>query len=140
MIVAVDTNVVLDCLVPDAEYHVLSLEQVRSLSSNGHTLVACEIVGAEVATGASDPLDAVAWMDWLSIGFDPLERDASLVAAAAWQQYRSDGGTRQRLVPDFLVGAHAITCTDALLTRDRGFQRRYFPDLVIYDPATPETQ
>jgi hypothetical protein len=37
-------------------------------------------------------------------------------------------------VPDFLVGAHALERADALLTRDRGFYRRYFKGLRIIEP------
>ena len=36
---------------------------------------------------------------------------------------------------DFLIGAHALECADALVTRDRGFMRRWFSDLKIVDPS-----
>jgi predicted nucleic acid-binding protein len=38
------------------------------------------------------------------------------------------------VVADLLVGAHAAHQADRLLTRDRGFFRRYFDDLMVLDP------
>jgi len=44
-------------------------------------------------------------------------------------------GRRDRLIADFLVGAHALSRAERLLTRDRGFYRRYFENLSVLDPS-----
>ncbi|HXC45052.1 MAG TPA: hypothetical protein VNU24_00485, partial [Solirubrobacteraceae bacterium] len=72
----------------------------------------------------------------LRIDFSTIDQPSSLVTAQAWRAYRRAGGTRTRVIADFLIGAHAMVKADRLLTRDRGFYRRYFADLAILDPAT----
>ena len=59
----------------------------------------------------------------------------ALAAGRCWQEYRKAGGSRERVIADFLIGAHAAARADRLLTRDRGFYRNCFPGLPILDPS-----
>src|SRR5690606_28959963 len=99
------------------------------------SLVACVPVWTEVSAYFPSPDHAARAMDHLGVAFVPMDGDAALVAAAAWQAYRRRGGARTRVVADFLVGAHALSHADRLLTRDARFHRSYFADLVVIDPA-----
>ena len=60
----------------------------------------------------------------------------ALAASKAWKVYRSRGGQRERVVTDFLIGAHASSQAERLLTRDRGFYRTCFARLRVLDPLT----
>jgi len=69
------------------------------------------------------------------VEFQPLSLEAALRAGTTWHGYRKQRGSRERMVADFLIGAHALTRCDRLLTRDRGFYRKYFSKLAIFDPS-----
>lgn len=44
---------------------------------------------------------------------------------------RSGGGSPRRLLPDFVIGAHALLQADSLLTLDADFYKLYFPELKL---------
>lgn len=134
MITAVDTSVLLDVFADDPRFMRDSRDALRSALKSGG-VVACEVVWAETAAFFPSPEAAVDAMQTVGIGFDPLTRESALAAAAAWARYRAKGGRRARVSADFLIGAHAATQADRLLTRDRGFYRSYFRHLGVFDPS-----
>ena len=52
------------------------------------------------------------------------------------RKYRRSGGLRERVLPDFLIGAHAAVKSYRILTRDAARYRTYFPDVDIIAPDT----
>jgi predicted nucleic acid-binding protein len=134
VITAVDTSVLLDVFGADATFGPGSSAALRTALDEGG-LVACEVVWAETAASFPAAADAQGALTQLRIDFSPLDERASLAAGASWRGYRQAGGTRERVVADFLIGAHAMLHADRLLTRDRGFYRRYFTTLPIVDPS-----
>lgn len=98
-------------------------------------MVACEVVWTEIASGFGSGSDAARMLDSLGISFAPLDRADALSAGEAFRAYRDAGGKRERVVADFLIGAHAAANADRLLTRDRGFFRTYFASVEVFDPS-----
>ena len=96
-------------------------------------LVACDIVWAEVTSWFAERSEIEDALHTHGIAYDSVSADAAMAAGQAWGQHRAGGGPRERLVADFLIGAHAATQADRLLTRDRGFYRRYFGSVTIVD-------
>jgi predicted nucleic acid-binding protein len=48
--------------------------------------------------------------------------------------FRNRFGHRERVVADFLIGAHALLQCQGLITRDAGFFRDYFKGLKVIVP------
>jgi len=134
LITAVDTNVLIDVLDPDPQFGLASAAALRACEAQG-ALIACEVVWAETAAAFPSTDEAAVALEKLRLSFSPLDESAALQAARSWRAYRDAGGSRTRMVADFLVAAHAATHADRLLTRDRGFYRRYFGELELVDPA-----
>ncbi|MFQ6026863.1 MAG: type II toxin-antitoxin system VapC family toxin [Dehalococcoidia bacterium] len=154
MITALDTNVLLDILIPGAPHAA----QSKALLDEAHqagAMVINEVVYADLASQfpSQDSLDE--FLERTGIRLEPSQREALYAAAEAWQIYLSRRGPalqcaqcgqpqsmtctscgnpiqfRQHVLPDFLIGGHAAKQGDQLLTRDRGYYHTYFPDLVL---------
>lgn len=134
MITAVDTNILLDIFGADPQFGPSSAQALKCCLAEG-AVVACPLVWTETGVGFPDEAMFLQAMHTLRIGFSAIPQSVTLQASKAWRQYRANGGKRTRVAADFLIGAHAMVICDRLLTRDRGFYRRYFEKLVILDPS-----
>lgn len=133
---AVDSSVLLDVLLPDPVFGPDSATALREAIDSG-VVVACEIVWAEVRAAFSNDEEFNQAIEKLGVQFDGVGSQAAAMAGALWRQYRSRAkdSARAHLIPDFVVGAHALLQTETLLGRDRGFYRRYFTNLKLIDPS-----
>jgi predicted nucleic acid-binding protein len=59
---------------------------------------------------------------------------AAFLAGHAHADYRRAGGTREAVLPDFLIGAHAAVTGRPLLTRDRRRVAAYIPGATLIAP------
>ncbi|MEX0833410.1 MAG: type II toxin-antitoxin system VapC family toxin [Actinomycetota bacterium] len=135
MITAVDTNVVLDVFSGDPVFSATSRQRILEAQEFG-AVTACDVVWAEVAAWFPDSASAADALGKLDIRFAALDPAVPLAAGPAFSAYRKAGGSRDRIVADFLIGAHAWLRSDGLLTRDKGFYRTYFKKLKVIDPST----
>ena len=135
MITAVDTNILVDVMSVDPTFGEASAQALRRCVREGG-VVASDVVWAEVAAGFPEVDVLTNALAHLGIEFSPMTQRGAEVASRAWRHYRTQGGPRNRIVADFLIGGHAYVQADRLLSRDRGFVRRYFPDLVVLDPTS----
>lgn len=158
MIIAVDTNVLLDILLQDPAYCESSKATLTEALKRG-TLIISEVVYAELASQFVDEEEEdklEEFLEDLRIVLKPSNRDVLRAAARAWKAYTarrreelqcpqcghkslvrcercsSVVTTRQHIISDFLIGAHAQVFAGALLSRDRGYYRTYFRDLPLF--------
>ncbi|MFH0750819.1 MAG: type II toxin-antitoxin system VapC family toxin [Chloroflexota bacterium] len=134
MITAVDTSVLLDIFFDEPAFRPLSLAALRACLAAG-PILACDVVWAEVRAVFGDDEAAARVLAGFPVTYSAIDARTASRAGAAWGAYRQRGGPRDRVVADYLIGAHALEQADRLLTRDRGFHRLAFAGLVIVDPS-----
>ena len=133
MITAVDTSVLLDVLRPNANFVDRSLALIETSATLG-PLVLCDLVYAELAANFERMQELDAFLADAPIRREAPNATALFLSGRMWRAYRSAGGSGERIISDFVVGAHARVQASRLVTRDRGFYRRYFEDLVVVEP------
>jgi len=135
MATLIDTNVLVDIAVRDVQWHAWSKTQIATAASRG-ALVINPVIYAEFSVRYQQ-IDEV---DYLlppeQYTREGLPWAAAFAAGVAFNRYRQSGGARQRVLPDFLIGAHAAIRGHTILTRDpKGF-RAYFPAVDLISPET----
>ena len=133
MITAVDTNVLLDVLLGDPRFGPASRAALRGAAAEG-ALIVSTTVAAELAAAYEQPERSVQALGRLGIELVPDDGDIAVDAGRSWRRYRRAGGTRRRILPDFLIASHAMHVADRLLSRDRGFYRSHFERLELIEP------
>jgi predicted nucleic acid-binding protein len=133
--ILVDTNIFIDIFGPETNVLEWSLQQLSALKSTS-SFVLSPVVWAELAPMRSSETELTMLVSRLDLVRETLPFSAAYRAGLAHAHYRKNGGTRERTLPDFLIGAHAAVRGHRLLTRDPGRYRAYFPDLSIVSPET----
>ncbi len=101
-------------------------------AANAGPLYISDVVYAEISIryGRIEDLDAML----ATARIDLLRTAALFLAGKVFRQYRSAGGSRSGVLPDFVIGAHAAVAGLALITRDVGRHRTCFPSLALVMP------
>ncbi len=131
--ILVDTNVLLDIVTDDPTWADWSQQQL-DVASLRDRLAINPVVYAEFASRFRRIEDLDAMLAAVEIVVAEMPRPALFLAGQAFKTYRSRGGPRTSILPDFFVGAHAAVLNAPLVTRDPGRYRTYFPGLELIAP------
>lgn len=154
MITAVDTNILLDILIPDEDHFLNSKRLLDEYYGKGQ-LVICEIVYSELASQFLSDKELKTFFEDTGIRLINSDARTLYLAGERWREYtknkkqelqcakcgkeislvcpkcNSNVMCRQHIISDFAIGAHALLNAECLLTRDRGFYKTYFKDLRV---------
>jgi predicted nucleic acid-binding protein len=154
VITAVDTNVLLDILIPDAPHGNISEKSLTESLENGSVIIS-EAVYTELSAHFPTREQLDRFLNETCINLCLSSSEALYLAGKTWREYlrRRTNTTvcpscgiaqefrctecgsaflpRQHVIADFIIGAHAIVHADRLLTRDRGYYHTYFTDLNL---------
>lgn len=159
MITAIDTNILMDILGNDPEFSEKSIELLERQSHLGSLMIS-PIVYSELLVfflkKHENKLAVSKLEEFLKdIGIEILDfsKEDFIISAQAWQSFsdvkqiicpkcgavnkfnckkcKSHILWRNHIVTDFLIGAHTQNNADALITRDRGYYKKYFKIKVI---------
>ena len=142
MRICVDTSTLLDILKDEYKEHQ---EKLYDALREKEELIAPVIVAAELVPQFKEDTKLLySFLHDHKIMIKSLDIDSSLLAASRWMKYLKRKtkikcpecghklDLREHVLSDFYIGGFALTQCDAILTRDRGIYKKYFPDLRNY--------
>ncbi len=123
----------LDMLGHDPVWETWSVGAFRGATARDQVVIS-DIVYAELAPGFASVADLDAALALLGVEVATPPRSALFLAGQVHRQYRRRRGPKTGVLPDFLVGAHALVARATLLTRDIKRIKTYFPTVTLIAP------
>jgi len=131
--ILVDSCVLLDLIGNDPVWQPWSARKLAA-SSLVEDLFVNPIVYAEISARYDKQNEVDRMLAAAGLEFMGVPRQAAFLAARAYRRYRSQGGSRTSLLPDFFIGAHAAVLGASILTRDTRRYATYFPTVRLIAP------
>lgn len=131
--ILVDTNAWIDCIEESSSWHQWAIEQLQSCSER-YPLHVNIVIYSELLIPGPDVASLDAMLDIYATLKTQLPWASASITATAYALYRRSGGTKQKPLPDFFIGAHAAVSNLSVLTRDPKPYNSYFAKLQVIAP------
>jgi predicted nucleic acid-binding protein len=135
MAALVDSNVLIDLATVDPDWFRWS-RRITEFALGEEALVINPIIFSEFSVRYQSFDEADALLDSEEFRREDLPYMAAFAASKAFLAYRRAGGTKERPLPDFFIGAHAVVRGYKIITRDPSGYRSYFPGVELITPET----
>jgi hypothetical protein len=132
-LILVDTNVLLDLVTGDPLWGEWSLQQLDFAAARDEIAIN-DMIYAELSVGYARIEELDEMIRRAGVVSAAIPRSALFLAGKAFRRYRSAGGIRTGVLPDFFLGAHAVISDCVLITRDAARYRTYFPGIMLIAP------
>jgi predicted nucleic acid-binding protein len=129
----VESSTLLDVITADPDWSQWSINQIENAWADGAVFID-PIVYAEISIRFSRIEELESSIRESGLIWSEIPKEALFLAGKAFMSYRRAGGSRNRPLPDFFIGAHAAVSDLVLITRDPERVRTYFPKLRILCP------
>jgi predicted nucleic acid-binding protein len=133
-VILIDTNALIDVVTRDPIWFEWSRDELARASISDEVVAINEVVYAELSVRYPSEALLDATLERMGLALEPTPRAALFLAARSFQRYRTAGGSRTGVLPDFFIGAQAIVMNAPLITRAARRYRTYFPSIELITP------
>lgn len=143
MKVCVDTTILIDVLKDEFRD---GQESLYAAIKKNEALLAPSVVYAELMPQFNADIKLLnSFLKEHRINIEPLDIESVTAAGQRWLKYLKRKSRiqcpqcgqlldmKEHFLSDFYIGGYALTKCDAIITRDRGIYRKYFPELRSYE-------
>jgi predicted nucleic acid-binding protein len=134
MTTLIDTCVVIYLLDENHEHHKWSLEELNKAKKLGPVIIP-DIAYCELSIGLPSREATDLAIAELALERFPCSDETLFRAGKAYKKYRDENrGQKNTVLPDFLIGAQAVSDQCPLLTNNDDDFIGYFPEITIICP------
>lgn len=128
-----DTNVLIYLTTPTDPHHDWAMQQLEACKARGPAIIA-DMVYCEFSVAFLSKADVDSVVSAFALERYPTTDTALFRAGKAFKQYRSQQGTKNNVLPDFLIGAIAEEAGAPLVTLNPKDFVGYFPTVQLISP------